>query len=66
MNMADLPPLLTADDMASLLRISRASLYAMRSRGELPGVLYVGHRLRFRRDEVLEWIRRAPPSSGAM
>ena len=52
----DLPFLLTADDMAELLRISRKAVYAMAERGELPGVTRIGRRLRVRRDLVLRWL----------
>jgi excisionase family DNA binding protein len=61
----NLPPLLTADDVAGLLRISRDAVYAMVSRGQLPGVVKIGRRLRFDRDAVVDFLRRASSSSGA-
>jgi excisionase family DNA binding protein len=61
----NLPPLLTADDVAGLLRISRDAVYAMVSRGQLPGVVKIGRRLRFDRDAVVDVLRRASSSSGA-
>ena len=58
--------LLTPGELASLLRVSRKAIYAMHSRGELSGVaVKIGRRLRFRREEVLEWLGRAPSSPGA-
>ena len=54
------PPLLTADDMAVLLRVHRKTVYRMASKGQIPGKVNVGGRLlRFHRDTVLEWIGRA-------
>ena len=57
-----LPYLLTADDMAELLRTSRKAIYSMAHRGELPGVTRIGRRMLLRRDDVLAWLdqSRAP------
>jgi excisionase family DNA binding protein len=57
-----LPYLLTADDMAELLRTSRKAIYSMAHRGELPGVTRIGRRMLIRRDDVLAWLdqSRAP------
>ena len=51
-----LPMLLTATDVADLLRTSRNAVYAMVERDQLPGVTRVGRRLRFRRDTLLDWL----------
>ena len=51
-----LPMLLTATDVADLLRTSRNAVYAMAERDQLPGVIRIGRRLRFRRDRLLDWI----------
>lgn len=51
-----LPTLLTATDVADLLRTSRNAVYAMAERDQLPGVIRIGRRLRFRRDRLLDWI----------
>ena len=56
------PPLLTADELAEFLRLTRSAVYTMVARGELPGVVKIGRRLRFRREAVLEWLGRAPSS----
>jgi excisionase family DNA binding protein len=58
-----LPSLLTADDMASLLRVSRKAIYTMVDRGEIPGVTRIGKRLRFRGDDVLAWLDESRASS---
>ena len=55
-------PLLTADELAEFLRLTRGAVYTMVARGELPGVVKIGRRLRFRRDAVVEWLGRAPSS----
>ena len=48
--------LLTADETADLLRTSRAAIYAMTERGQLPGATRIGRRLLFRRDVLLDWL----------
>jgi excisionase family DNA binding protein len=55
-------PLMTAEEVAELLRVTPEAIYAMKARGELPGVVKLGRRLRFRREELYEWVRRAPSS----
>jgi excisionase family DNA binding protein len=61
-----LPMLLTAIDVADLLRTSRNAVYAMVERDQLPGVTRIGRRLRFRSDALLDWLneRRAPSPEG--
>ncbi len=58
----EFPFLLTADDVAKLLRASRDAVYARVARGSLPGVTHVGRSLFFYRDDLLRWLdeRRAP------
>ena len=58
-----LPMLLTATDVADLLRTSRNAVYAMVERDQLPGVIRIGRRLRFRRDTLVDWInQKSAPS----
>jgi excisionase family DNA binding protein len=62
-----LPVLLTVADVARLLCKSPKAVYTMVERGQLPGVFRPGPRqLRFRRDELLHWIRqgRVPTPGG--
>jgi excisionase family DNA binding protein len=49
----ELPLFLTADEAASLLRTSRAAIYAMAERGRLAGVTRVGRRLLVSRNALL-------------
>ncbi len=58
----DLPLLLTVAETADLLRTSRKAIYAMASRGLLPGVTRLGRRVLIRRDELIRWLdeSRAP------
>ncbi len=55
MSPADLPPILTIEEAAAFLRISRASGYRAARRGELP-CLRVGGLLRVSRDRLLQWL----------
>ena len=54
--------LLTAAEVAGLLRTTRRGVYAMAARRHLPGMTRIGRRLLFRRDDLLLWLdeRRAP------
>ncbi len=56
METTSLPMLLTADETADLLRTTRAAIYAMTERGQLPGATRIGRRLLFRRDVLLDWL----------
>jgi PTS system nitrogen regulatory IIA component len=48
-------PLLTVDEAARFLRISRAKAYEMAQRGELPTVR-MGRSVRVRRDRLEAWL----------
>ncbi len=53
-----LPKLLTAREVADLLRTSKTAVYAMVERGQLPGVVRIGRRLLIREAAMVEWLRR--------
>jgi excisionase family DNA binding protein len=61
------PPLLTASEVAGVLRTSRKAVYAMAERAQLPGVTRIGRRLLVRRDDLLCWLdeRRAASPGGS-
>jgi excisionase family DNA binding protein len=59
----ELPYLLTADETADLLRMSRKAVYCMHDRGGIPGSIRRGRRLLFVRDDLLRWIREGCTSS---
>jgi len=48
--------LLTADQVADLLQISRRALYEMRYLGEGPPATRVGRRLRYSRRDLNAWL----------
>ena len=52
----DLPPLLTPDEVAALLRTTRRGIYSMTERGLVPGVVRIGRRLLFRTDDLTRWL----------
>lgn len=63
----DLPLLLTPLEVAELLRTTRAAIYSMTARAQLPGVTRIGGRLLFRSVDLLSWLnqKRAPsPQEG--
>lgn len=55
---ADLPPILTVEELASFLRLNRKTVYEAVSRGEIPGVRRIGGTFRISRDSVLVWMDR--------
>ena len=62
-----LPAILTADEVADLMRVNRKTVYEAVKRGEIPGVVKVGRSLRFSRDELLRWLcqgRAVPTQKG--
>jgi excisionase family DNA binding protein len=56
--------LLIADDVAGLLGVSSAFVYALVRRGDLPAVRVGGRYVRFRRQAVDEWIAAHETSRG--
>jgi excisionase family DNA binding protein len=50
------PSLLTASEVAVVLRTSRKAVYAMAERAQLPGVTRIGRRLLVRRDDLISWL----------
>jgi excisionase family DNA binding protein len=52
--LGDLPELMTADEIASALRVNRKTVYDAYKRGELPGKR-LGRLLRFPRALVVRW-----------
>jgi excisionase family DNA binding protein len=52
-----LPPVLTIDELAPVLRIGRKLAYAAVKSGEIPGGRRIGGRVRIYRDAVVEWLR---------
>jgi len=60
------PGLLTASEVAVVLRTSRKAVYTMAERAQLPGVTRIGRRLLVRRDDLISWLneRRATSPGG--
>jgi excisionase family DNA binding protein len=53
----ELPPVITVDEVASLLRVNRNIVYDLFQRGEIPGGRKVGRSIRFSRDTVIKWLQ---------
>ena len=64
----DPPDVLTADELAELLRLNRKTVYEALARGEIPA-RRIGATYRIHRDAVLRWLAdgqgRAPRSRGS-
>lgn len=59
----ELPPLLTVEEVAVLIRTTPKSVYTMIDRGQLPGVTRLGRRLRVHRDDLVRWLHESRASS---
>ncbi len=57
---------LTAEEVARLLRVNKKTVYAAFKQGEIPGGRRIGGTIRFSRERVLQWLaegqERAPRS----
>ncbi len=51
-----LPPVLTVEEVAELMRIDRKTAYAAFAEGEVPGVRRLGRCIRDSRDVLLLWL----------
>lgn len=52
-----MPEVLTVDELASYLRLSKSSLYKLLQQGKVPGVK-VGKHWRFPKRSVVAWLER--------
>ncbi len=51
-----LPAVLIVDDLATLLRLDRKTVYAALNNGDIPGARRIGRTIRISRDAVLRWL----------
>ena len=54
--------LLNASEVAQLLNVSRSTIYALRSSGCIPLPVRLGRAVRWRADELREWVAAGCPS----
>lgn len=59
------PLLITAQDVARLLKVSTRSLWRLRSAGDIPAPIRVGAAVRWRIDEITKWIADGCPKRQA-
>ena len=57
--------LLTIDEVATLLHLTKPTLYSKVSKNELPGVCKQGKRLYFDRQTIIDWIKQGRKKSNA-
>ncbi len=63
-DIAGLPLVITAKELAAALQLSPKSVYDMASRGEIPGrVPGLGRRLRFNKAIIVRWLSGAGPKT---
>jgi excisionase family DNA binding protein len=53
---SSLPPVLSVEEVAALMRINRKTAYAAIAEGEVPGVRRLGRCIRVSRDVLLRWL----------
>lgn len=59
---SETPELLTVAEVAEMMRTSKNAIYIAAERGRLPGVVRLGRRLLFRRDDVRAHLGLGVPS----
>lgn len=57
--------LLTIDEVAKLLHLTKPTIYSKVSKNELPGVCKQGKRLYFDRQTIIDWIKQGRKKSNA-
>ncbi|SRR6056297_1226197 len=57
--------LLTIDEVAALLHLTKPTIYSKHSKGEIPGVCKQGKRLYFDRKIIIDWIKQGRKKSNA-
>jgi len=55
------PLLITAEEFADLMQVSVRSIWRLRSAREIPEPLRIGGNIRWRREEVRQWIESGCP-----
>ncbi len=56
------PMLWTVNDLAKALQISTRCVWRLKSSGKLPQPVVVGGSIRWKRDEVHDWVKRGCPA----
>ena len=59
------PRLITDDEVAQMLKVSKRQLHRMKSRGDTISHIKIGRLTRWNLEEVEEWIRNGCPSAGS-
>jgi excisionase family DNA binding protein len=59
---AEEPLLITAEELAHLINVSKRTLWRLRSAGDLPAPVRLGSTVRWRVEEIRAWIAQGCPS----
>jgi len=60
------PLMMTADELAETLCISKRQVWRLKAKGDLPKPVNIGTSVRWRRSDVLEWIAAGCPSHSSL
>lgn len=55
------PVLLTVDELSELLKVSKRTIWRMRSSGQIPKPVRIGGGVRWRQSEIENWIKKGCP-----
>jgi len=58
-----MPEVMTIDDLAGYLQLSKSSLYKLAQSGKVPGQK-IGKHWRFRKDTIDAWLNQGPKEAG--
>jgi excisionase family DNA binding protein len=60
------PLMMTADELAETLCISKRQVWRLKAKGGLPKPVNIGTSVRWRRSDILEWIAAGCPSTSSL
>ena len=60
------PIMMTADELAETLCISKRQVWRLKAKGDIPKPVNIGRSVRWRRSDILEWIAGGCQSSSSL
>ena len=60
------PLMMTADELADTLCISKRQVWRLKAKGDIPKPVTIGTSVRWRRSDILEWIAEGCPAKSSL
>ena len=60
------PLMMTADELAETLCISKRQVWRLKARGDIPKPVTIGTSVRWRRSDILDWIAEGCPAKSSL